>query len=581
MRSACGSYQIAFNGEIYNWRELKSELDRLKSGIKWRSNCDTEVLLGAITVWGLERTLQKIKGMFAFAIWDNSNRELYLVRDRVGEKPLYYGYAGSNFVFASELKAIVASTKSKLSMNEKSAELMLRFGYVPDGASIYNDVSKLPPGSILKVDKNGSFSKPINWWSFPNLIDRASHSASALDDDEAVEEFERLLKNSVRSQMEADVPLGAFLSGGLDSSTIVALMQNENSGRTKTFTIGFQEDTHNEANFARVIAEHLKTDHTELRVTSADALNLIPKLSHIYDEPFGDSSQIPTYLVSSLTSQHVKVCLSGDAGDELFGGYNRYFWAMRMWNVIKYSPAIIKNFGPKALTAISASTQNKFLEPALKLLPSSLRFSNPGDKMHKLSGYLEAQSPMHLYELIVSQYHAKNQTEQNEEGFIEEFYNKFSSLKNYPEKMMAVDTLTYLPNDILVKVDRAAMSSSLETRLPFLDETLIEFAWNLKFNQRIRKGKGKWIIRQLLSKYVPEYMWDRPKQGFAIPLDQWLRGPLREWAESLLSENSLKNDDFLDTKQIRKIWAQHLAGQNLQYAIWNILSYRAWRQEWL
>jgi asparagine synthase (glutamine-hydrolysing) len=581
MQSACGRYVATYNGEIYNWSELRSELKAVGRAPAWRGHSDTEVLLAGIVAWGLEETLRRARGMLALALWDRQEKTLTLARDRIGEKPLYYGRVGGAFVFGSELKALRTLPDPRFDLDPGALALMLRYGYVPAPHSIYQGIFKLMPGMLLQVPADGSFGDPRPWWSFAMAAHEGAENRRALSDDEAVDKLETVLSAAIGEQMVADVPLGALLSGGLDSSMIVALMQKRSTRPVRTFTIGFAEGDYNEATHAKAVARHLGTEHTELHVDPAQAREIIPRLPDIYDEPFADSSQIPTTLLCSLTQQHVMVCLSGDAGDELFGGYNRYFWATSLWRRIGHVPPWLRRASAGGLTKVPAGFWNGTFSALSSLLPTQLRVSNPGDKLHKLADILGAPSPEALYRELVSQWRGPLPLRGIAEPptFMAD-PSHWPALPSFTERMMAVDTLTYLPDDILVKVDRAAMAASLETRVPFLDPRVIDFAWNLPLRQKVRDGQGKWLLRQLLYRHVPQAMVDRPKQGFAVPIEHWLRGPLRDWAEDLLSPTALAADGLLDPAPIRAMWQRHLSGRNVQHALWNVLMYQAWRKRW-
>lgn len=581
MQSACKRYVIAFNGEIYNWKDLRSKLESSGLAPTWRGHSDTEVLLSAIAAWGLEETLPLVRGMFAIALWDCREKTLSLARDRIGEKPLYYGSLGSNFVFASELKALRAIPDIQLTIDDGSKALMLRYGYVPSSRSIYCDIFKLPPGAILTVTARNHSVEPSPWWKFDDVLSLARASPLILADEQAINTLEETLASAISEQMIVDVPLGALLSGGIDSAAIVALMQARSSKPVRTFTVGFNEGDYDESSQARAVARHLGTDHTELFVTPRDVIDIIPRLPEIYDEPFADSSQIPTSLVCALTRKHVTVSLSGDAGDELFGGYNRYLWAGSMWHYLKLLPRGLRAKFASIMSAVPPRDWNRIFRTLDAFIPENYRVNNPGDKIHKLSEIFSASSQDALYLELSRQWRGKlpliNQSEPD--TFLSN-PNNWPAPDTFSERMMAVDTLTYLPDDILVKVDRAAMAASLEMRIPFLDERVINFAWRLPLHQKIRGGQGKWLLRQLLYRYVPQKLVDRPKQGFAVPIDHWLRGPLRDWAEDLLSPASLSADPSLDPAGIRSLWGRHLAGANAQHALWNILMYQAWRRRW-
>lgn len=581
MQSACARYVVVYNGEIYNWAELRGELEAAGQAPAWCGHSDTEVLLAGIVAWGLEATLRRARGMFALALWDRAEKTLTLARDRIGEKPLYYGRVGDDFVFGSELKALRALPAARFDTDPGALALMLRYGYVPAPHSIYRGIFKLPPGTLLRVTADGRCGDPEPWWRFAAVAQEGAANRRALGDGEALDELEAVLGAAIGEQMVADVPLGALLSGGLDSSTVVALMQARSTRPVRTFTIGFAEGDYDEAAHAKAVARHLGTEHTELHVDPAQARDIIPRLPEIYDEPFADSSQIPTALVCALTRQHVTVCLSGDAGDELFAGYNRYFWATSLWRSLGGVPPGLRRALAGGLSAVPAGAWNGVFGALSPLLPARLRVSNPGDKLHKLAEVMGAASPEALYRELVSQWRGRLPLR----GVAEPLTlvadpGHWPVLPSFAERMMAVDTLTYLPDDILVKVDRAAMAASLETRVPFLDARVIDFAWRLPFRQKVRDGQGKWLLRQLLYRHVPRELVERPKQGFGVPIEHWLRGPLREWAENLLSPAALAADGLLDPVAIRAMWQRHLSGRNVQYALWNVLMYQAWRKRW-
>ena len=583
MQSSSGQYIITYNGEIYNHLDIRKEIKEINSNVVWRGTSDTETLVEAIEAWGIESTLKKIVGMFAFGIWDKKNRILTLARDRVGEKPLYYGWQGKVvnkiFLFGSELKALKAHPEFSGEINRDSVALQLRHNYIPEPYSIYKDIYKLLPGHYLQLKEN-DLSKillpnPKPYWSSTASAIYGNNNQLTLSEKDIQKELEQHLKNSVKEQMISDVPLGAFLSGGIDSSTVVALMQSQSNYPVKTFTIGFSENEYDEAKYAKKIAQHLGTDHTELYVSSQLAMQVIPKLATIYDEPFSDSSQIPTYLVSQLAKQHVKVALTGDGGDELFCGYNRYILANKYWNKFSMMPLFLRKILAYGIKSISPNNWNNFF----KLLPGPNQYVNIGDKAHKGANILETRKLSDLYHVLSS--HWQNPTEvvinSKEPGtFLTKLKPELSGLNDY-QKMMALDLITYLPNDILVKVDRAAMSNSLETRVPFLNHKLIEYVWKIPHYFKFRNGQGKWILRQILNQYVPKNLTERPKMGFGIPLDAWLRGPLRDWAENLLNEKRLIQEGYFYPKPIRDKWEEHLSEKrNWQYDLWNVLMFQAW-----
>lgn len=581
MQSACGRYVVGYNGEIYNWAELRSELEAAGKAPAWRGHSDTEVLLAGIAAWGIEATLRRARGMFALALWDRAEKTLTLARDRIGEKPLYYGHVGDDFAFGSELKALRALPAARFDTDPGALALMLRYGYVPAPYSIYRGICKLPPGTLLRVTADGRFGEPEPWWRFAAVAHEGAANRRAVGDGEAVDALEAVLGAAIGEQMVADVPLGALLSGGLDSSTVVALMQARSTRPVRTFTIGFAEGDYDEGAHAKAVARYLGTEHTELHVTPEQARDIIPRLPEIYDEPFADSSQIPTALVCALTRQHVTVCLSGDAGDELFAGYNRYFWATSLWRRLGRVPPGLRRALAGGLSAVPAGSWNGVFGALGPLMPARLRVSNPGDKLHKLAEVIGAPSPEALYRELVSQWRGPLPLRgATEPPTLVADSARWPALPGFAERMMAVDTLSYLPDDILVKVDRAAMAASLETRVPFLDARVIDFAWRLPFQQKVRDGQGKWLLRQLLYRHVPRELVERPKQGFGVPIEHWLRGPLRDWAEDLLSPEALAADGLLDPAPVRAMWQRHLSGRNVQYGLWNVLMYQAWKRRW-
>jgi asparagine synthase (glutamine-hydrolysing) len=582
MTSANGRYVIVFNGEVYNHSILRASIESEGMMSQWRGRSDTETILESISAWGLKNTLAKLRGMFALGLWDQLEKSLTLVRDRIGEKPIYYGYLGNCFAFASELKALRALPGWQPEVDPAAVSAVLRYGYVPSPLSIYRGIFKLPPGSLVKVTSDGCFDEPESWWDFRNVAHNGSNNPLLCDDINAVSRLGELLGNAVDDQMVADVPIGALLSGGIDSSLVVASMQAKSNRPVKTFTIGFANSEYNEASYALAVARYLGTEHTELYVTSEDASAVIPRLPEIYDEPFADASQIPTALVCELTSKHVKVCLSGDGGDELFGGYNRYLWAPSLWNRIGSIPVALRQQFARAIMDCPVGIYNYLLSRRLSLLPRGMHLNNPGDKMHKLADVCGATTPDALYQGLVSQWRGKlPMWNAVDPPVLLGDPNQWPQMRTFAERMMAVDTLTYLPDDILVKVDRASMAASLETRVPFLDVRMIEFAWSLPLHMKIRDGRSKWIMRQLMARYLPEKLFERPKQGFAVPIDDWLRGPLREWAEDLLSPSALGTDGMLNPKPIREMWTKHLSGRNVQYALWGVLMYQAWKRRWM
>jgi asparagine synthase (glutamine-hydrolysing) len=567
MTSKNGRYILIFNGEIYNHLDIRKKL--LKSGHQnWQSRTDTETLLVAIELWGLNRTLQELIGMFAFALWDTCNKVLTLARDRMGEKPLYYGWQNNVLLFGSELKSLLQHPSHLNQVNDLVMPLYLDRGYIPAPFSIWKNIFKLEPGTYIcfsKFDDCDNNNQPVYFWSKKEIIKNCLGVNKFVDSDLAIEELHNLLINAVSSQLIADVPIGAFLSGGIDSSIIVAIMQR--MCKVNTYTIGFSENEYNEAEYAKSVSKFLNTNHTEYFLTDSDAFDLIPSLPEIYDEPFGDSSSIPTILVSRLAKRDVTVILSGDGADEIFGGYDRYFKGQTGWNYIDIIPQYFR-----------------------KSISNLLSFSSLSDILDKLNqiGFLKDNSfknKIYLFkDLITTDSHSsfyKKMTSQTR-GIFDSSSIHYPSSYSYQlddliHSFMAIDTNTYLPDDILVKVDRATMSTGLEARSPFLDHRIFEFAWKLPLSYKIKNNRGKIILRKILEKYLPTDLIERPKMGFAVPIDHWLRGPLRGWAEELLSPTSLKNIPILDEKSIKKIWNDHISGKhNWRDRIWILLMLLSW-----
>lgn len=582
MHSECGRYVVVFNGEIYNFLELRRELETL--GYHFRGHSDTEVLLASVRQWGLRQAVDRFVGMFAFALWDRQEHVLHFVRDRLGIKPLYYGWMGKTFLFGSELKALRAHHDFKGIISRNALALYLRHCYIPTPYSIYEEIYKLPPGTILTLPCTGTESDPtpIPYWSGREVAEHGRTDPFTGSVDEAIAYLDALLRKAIKLRMIADVPLGAFLSGGVDSSTVVALMQAQSEQPVKTFSIGFYEQGYNEANHAKAVAAHLSTDHTELYVTPEQAIAVIPKLPTLYDEPFSDSSQIPTFLVSELARQKVTVSLSGDGGDELFAGYNRYFWGRSIWRKIGWMPQGLRDTAARALTMLSPQAWEVVFNKLEPILPEKIKQRTPGDKLHKLAEILAVESPEDMYRGLVSTW--KNPTEvvidASEPPTILTDRDCWTVLPDYTQRMMYLDTVTYLPDDILTKVDRASMGVNLEARVPLLDHRVVEFAWRVPLSMKIREGQGKWLLRQLLYKYVPRKLIERPKAGFGVPIDRWLREPLREWADDLLDRESLIREGYLRPEPIWKMWCEHLNGKrNWQYYLWGVLMFQAWLEK--
>jgi asparagine synthase (glutamine-hydrolysing) len=582
MESSTGRYVLSYNGEIYNHHELRDQLE--SRGHRFRGRSDTEVLLSAMTEWGVRGALDHLNGMFAFAVWDRPARRLHLVRDRIGEKPLYYGRAGSALLFASELKAFRAHPRFTAEIDRDSLAAFFRYKYVPAPLSIYRGVRKLPPGSMVTIlgDDPDKQAEPVLYWDAQEVALRGLHDRFPGSPQDAAAELERLLREAVGLRMQADVPLGAFLSGGIDSSTVVALMQGLGDRPARTFSIGSADDAFDEAADARAVAAHLETDHTELLVTPREAQTVIPQLPKIYDEPFADSSQVPTFLISQLARKQVTVSLSGDGGDELFGGYDRYVWLERIWNAVGWVPAPARRVAGRAMARLSPATWERLLGRSGASILNGARHRLLGDKVHKLAGILDAADPDEAYARLVSHWRDPSTLVIGARGPSEGSSHPQSQLRpsRVTERMMLVDLVSYLPDDILTKVDRASMSVGLEARVPLLDHRVVEFAWTLPLSLKIRDGKSKWLLRQVLHRYVPESLIDRPKTGFGIPIHAWLRGPLRDWAESQLDEQRLRREGFLEPRTVRDAWSRHLSGRvNEQYRLWDVLMFQAWLGE--
>ena len=578
MLSSDGRYVIVFNGEIYNFLELRAALE--SRGHRFRGHSDTEVMLASFTEWGITDAVTRFNGMFAFAVWDQREHTLYLVRDRLGEKPLYYGWVNGTFFFSSEIKALYVHPDFHAKIDRAALALYLCHLYVPAPHSIYEGISKLLPGCVLKVCDPNSALVPAPYWSLYETAKRGYEQPFQGTEEDAVTQLDELLLDAVRMRLIADVPVGAFLSGGLDSSLIVSLMQKVSERPVKTFSIGVHDDAYNEAEYAKHVARHLGTEHTELYVTPEDALGVIHLLPTIYDEPFCDSSQIPTFLVSRLARQHVKVSLSGDGGDELFCGYQRYWQTPDAWKKIGWMPHSLRSVLSRSLKSISPHHWNRVgdvISPT-----SSLKL---GDKLHKFASLLLAKDDDHLYRYMISLFWYWNDASvvlgqgTNSLAQLEPHYPALSSL-DFVQRMMYFDATFFLPDDILVKLDRASMSVSLESRVPLLDHRVVEFAWRLPLAMKIRNGESKWLLRQLLYRYVPRDLVERPKRGFGIPIATWLRGPLREWAESLLSEQRLMREGIFNPKPIRKKWDEFIGGErNWHYDLWAILMFEAWLEQ--
>lgn len=577
MVSPCGRYVLTYNGEIYNHKDLRADLEAEGGHFGWRGHSDTETLLAALRHWGVDGALRRVNGMFAFALWDAGERILYLARDRMGEKPLYYGRYGNTFLFGSELKALTAFPGWRGEVDRNALALYLRHNYVPTPWSIYRGIYKLPPAHFVVVRECGAqVAEPQCYWSLAEVAERGVAAAAAAGDPTALaDELDTLLRDAVRRRMAADVPPGAFLSGGYDSTTVVALMQAQSDRPVKTFSIGFHEEEYNEARHAKAVAAHLSTDHTEFYVTPEEAMAVIPRLPDIYDEPFADSSQIPTFLVSQLARRHVTVSLSGDGGDELFFGYGRYLKCERIWTQLSGLPLWWRHVASSVL----AHAPGRALEGVMAVLPNRLRINHLADRLPKLAEMLSQPTGEAFYRELVS--HWKNPDKvvlgAREPATLLNRPDLLPALPGLREQMMYLDMMTYLPDDILVKVDRASMAVSLEVRVPLLDHRVVEFAWRVPTELKYREGQSKWLLRQVLYRYVPKELMERPKKGFGVPIEHWLRGPLRDWAEALLDEHKLREQGFFDPVPIRRMWGEHVSGRRRwHYYLWDVLMFQAW-----
>ena len=580
MISKSGRYVIVFNGEIYNHSELKKYVTKACAySIEWIGYSDTEILLMCIEKFGIKEALEKSIGMFAFALWDKSEKRLFLAPDRMGEKPLYYGWQGEGesavFLFGSDVNSFYAHPSFKKNINRDSVALFLRYSSIPAPYSIYRGISKLLPGSVLSLSIGDREPKIYKYWDALNVAYSGINDQFDCGYNEVLVELEDLIRASVKLQMVADVPLGTFLSGGVDSSLVTSIMQEQSMTPVNTFTIGFSNKSYDEAPYAKSVAEHLHTNHFELYVSDNDVLSVIPKISEIYNEPFSDSSQIPTFLISKLASEHVKVSLTGDGGDELFGGYNRYLVADRFWRNLSLIPISARRTLANIILTIPLSYWNN--------ISRFLAYDNLADKLYKVASVLSCRNDDDLYLSLISNWDNPNTIVL---GGSEP--TKFKSMNvdisnliglSQVEKMMLLDILTYLPDDILTKVDRAAMFVSLETRVPLLDHRIVEFSWKVPIRMKISEGNNKLALRKILYKHVPRNLIDRPKKGFGVPIHDWLRGPLRDWAECMLSESRIKSEGFLDPVPVRERWEEHISGKrNWQYQIWNVLMFQSWLQ---
>ncbi len=589
MLSKCGRFVLSFNGEIYNHRELRAELnksDPINNNLIWRGTSDTETLLAAIAKWGLEKAINKIIGMFAFALWDQQLSSLYLVRDRIGEKPMYYCQQNGLLFFGSELKAIRTFPGFEPVIDRDALAIFLQKNFIPAPYTIYSNVKKLPAGTFLKIDlkdlAKGVHPSPLAYWKLSEVVAYGQHEGLYKGNiTQATSSLDKLLQQVISSQMLADVPVGAFLSGGIDSSLVAAIMQSQSRNPIDTFTIGFNEANYSEAKQAHLIASFLGANHHELIVDPEKAISAIAKMPAIYDEPFADVSQIPTFLLSEFSRRSVKVCLSGDGGDEFFGGYNRYIYGAHLWKKFRYIPINVRTKLVNFIRARALSELEFFGEGLGKVIPSLKEHKMLGNHILKFAEIIEAISPEDLYDRLTSNTNdvASLVNGVDPTKYLPEYNLGKSNFLNVEHFMMNLDANFYLPDNILVKVDRAAMANSLETRMPMLDQRVLEFAWTIPFDMKIRGKSGKVLLRKLLERYIPASLTNRPKSGFSMPIGEWLRGPLKHWAEGLLEESSLLQQGYLNPKMVLEKWGEHIRGErNWSREIWAILMFQQWLQ---
>jgi asparagine synthase (glutamine-hydrolysing) len=576
MSSASGRFTVTFNGEIYNFRELRAELE--DRGVRFRGHSDTEVIVEGCAHWGVEATIVRLNGMFAIAIWDAKERQLFLARDRMGEKPLYWAIFDGLVLFGSELKALRAHRGWKADLNRGAIAAFLRHNYVPAPFTIYQDVYKLPPAGFVKIGPAGGPETGV-YWDLASVVSQGRRDTLEADEDELVEELDGLLRDVVSRRMVSDVPLGAFLSGGYDSSTVVALMQSVSPRPVKTFTISFENAAFDESKHAEAVARHLGTEHTTFPVSGSEALDVVPNLADMYDEPFADSSQVPTHIVSALTRKRVTVALSGDGGDELFSGYNRYQWAETVWRPTGKAPLPIRRFMSSAIRVVPPGAYDRIA----RYTPYLRRVPQVGYKAHRLAQTLAVPSIDSVYYQLVSHHQNPGELVNGAQEVRTDCWkqNLTGLLPDPIDRMRYLDMSTYLPDDILTKVDRASMAVALEVRVPFLDHRLVEWVWRLPSSQNARAARPKHVLRRVLSRYVPDRLVDRPKMGFGVPLADWLRGPLRDWGEDLMDRAGLNSDGIFDAEAVRSLWDEFLSGDDRRYyLVWNILMFQAWHRRW-
>ena len=577
MISKSKRYVISYNGEVYNFKKIKQKL--ILHGVTFNTDTDTEVVLESINFWGLKKALLLFHGMFAFALRDKQKNTLTLVRDRMGEKPLYYGWHKNTFMFASELKSLKKHPDWNGTINREALSSLMQFNYIPAPLTIYSEIKKLEPGCLISYDlNNDKFKrKKEKWFSYSSLVKKSRNEIFLGSFNDATNELDDLLNQTIKNQGQADVPLGVFLSGGLDSSVIASILQSQSINPIETFTMGYENPDYDESTQAKKYSQYLGSNHTEMIVTSNDALSIVPKLSSVFDEPFADASQIPTLLVSSLAKSKVKVALSGDGADEMFGGYNRYFFGESIYQYIKFSPKSIRRIIAFILKLVSPEKWDVCFSMLIIIFPKGLGISHPGEKIHKISSLLSANNEFEFYSILVSMWNSENPI-LNQDFYDNKLTQKIWLKDNsLPQNMMNMDSISYLPDDILVKVDRSSMSVGLESRAPFLDYNIVNFASKLPINYKIKGKKGKLLLRSVLNRYIPEDMHNLNKKGFSAPIHDWIRGPLKEWSEDLLSEESLGRQGLFNVDLVRKTWKDHLSKKyNNQYKLWSVLMFQTW-----
>jgi len=563
MHSACGRFTLCYNGEVYNHFNIRQNL----SGYPFKSSSDTETILAAVSRWGLEKAVKKMVGMFAFALWDEQERTVSLVRDRLGVKPLFYGKVGNDLVFGSELKAIRKYSGFDSIIDRNALSLYFRHNYIPAPYSVYQGIKKMEPGTIVTFDDSCELVRTSTFWSAKDVWMEGVESPFSASADEVADELEKLLSKAISGRMLSDVPLGAFLSGGIDSSIVAAIMQAQSSQPIRTFSIGFHNAKYNEAEHAKAVATYLGTNHTELYVTPSDLLDVVPSIPALWDEPFGDSSQIPTYILSKLTRKHVTVALSGDGGDELFSGYQRYF-SMDKWEIISKIPKSVRSVAGSGVRRLPSNSFDFLggLGPKIRWRLDILGMSQFSEFYRYFMSHFK-----HPNEFVLGSKEPATHLTRDENNITDD---RFSQMAFW-------DIIGYLPDDILTKVDRASMGAGLEARVPLLDHNVVEFAAKIPTSMKVHGVRGKIPLRNVLSRYVPDSLIDRPKMGFGVPIGQWMREDLREWCEDLLSPAALRKQGYIDEKFVGKIWKSYVGGNDAwQYYLWDILMFQSWLEEY-